>query len=70
MLTLALVFKAHETARMEEVAGALIAVGGGLLIVGALAPLARRTSQIVSGIAFAVAGVLFVLAVRYGVRFR
>jgi hypothetical protein len=31
-------------------------------------PMARRTGQIAGGLALAASGVLFVLAVRYGVR--
>jgi len=31
-------------------------------------PLARRTGQLFGGVALAASGVLFVLAVRYGVR--
>jgi hypothetical protein len=70
LTTLALSFKAHQTARLEEVAGALIAIGGGLLFIGAMTPLARRTGQILGGLSLSAAGVIFVLAVRYGVRLR
>jgi len=65
---LALTFKAHSTARIEEVVGALVAVGGAAFFVGAMAPMGRRAGQILGGLALAVAGVLFVLAVRYGIR--
>jgi Ca2+/H+ antiporter len=68
MFLLALNFDAHQTLRVEEIAGALAAVAGAALLLGALAPLARRTGQIFGGLALAAAGVLFVLAVRYGVR--
>jgi hypothetical protein len=68
MSILALAFKAHETARVEEIAGALTAIAGALLFFGAMSPMARRVGQIFAGIALMGAGVLFVLAVRYGVR--
>jgi hypothetical protein len=68
MYILALSFKAHQTLRIEEVAGALAAVAGAAFFFGAMTPMARRVGQIFGGIALAAAGVLFVLAVRYGVR--
>ena len=68
MYILALTFKAHQTLRVEEIAGAFTAIAGGLFFVGAMTPLARRAGQIFGGIALAGSGVLFVLAVRYGVR--
>jgi hypothetical protein len=58
---LALSFTAKSTLRVEEIAGAL-------LFVGAVTPLARRTGQLFGGLSLAASGVLFVLAVRYGVR--
>ena len=67
MFILALHFNAHKTLRVEEIAGALAAIAGAALLLGALAPLARRTGQIFGGLALLAAGVLFVLAVRYGV---
>ncbi|MDX6454890.1 MAG: hypothetical protein QOD48_997 [Gaiellaceae bacterium] len=68
MLILALSFTAKDTLRVEEIAGALAALAGVLLFVGAVTPLARRTGQIFGGLSLAASGVLFVLAVRYGVR--
>ena len=68
MSILALAFTAHQTARVEEIAGALAAIAGAALFFGAMTPMARRTGQIFGGLALAAAGVLFVLAVRYGVR--
>ena len=68
MYILALSFKAHQTLRIEEVAGALAAVAGAAFFFGEMTPMARRVGQIFGGIALAAAGVLFVLAVRYGVR--
>jgi hypothetical protein len=68
MHLLAIHFNAHDTLRVEEIAGALAAIAGAALFVGATAPFARRFGQLVGGAALAVAGVLLVLAVRYGVR--
>ena len=68
MNILALSFKAHQTARVEEIVGALILIAGALLFFGAMTPIARRFGQIFAGLALAGAGVLFVLAIRYGVR--
>jgi hypothetical protein len=65
---LALSFNHHRTLRVEEIAGALAAIAGGLLLIGGIAPLGRRFGMIGGGIALAAAGVLLVLAVRYGVR--
>jgi drug/metabolite transporter (DMT)-like permease len=67
MHILALNFNAHQTLRVEEIAGALAAIAGAALVLGALSPLGRRTGQIFGGLALLAAGVLFVLAVRYGV---
>ncbi len=67
MHILALSFNAHRTLRAEEIAGALTAIAGAAFLFGAMTPMARRTGQIFGGLALAAAGVLFVLAVRYGV---
>jgi hypothetical protein len=64
----ALSFNAHQTLRVEEIAGALAAIAGGLIFLGALSASLRRGGPLFGGIALAAAGVLFVLAVRYGVR--
>ncbi len=68
MHILALSFTARDTLRVEEIAGALAALAGVLFFVGAVTPLARRTGQIFGGLSLAASGVLFLLAVRYGVR--
>jgi hypothetical protein len=68
MHLLALHFNAQDTLRAEEIVGALAALGGALLFIGAMTPFARRFGQLLGGIAIAAAGVLLVLAVRYGVR--
>lgn len=67
MHLLALHFNAQDTLRVEEIVGALAAIGGALLFFGAMTPFARRFGQMLGGIAIAAAGVLLVLAVRYGV---
>jgi hypothetical protein len=67
MHILALSFKAHSTLRIEEIAGALAAIAGAALFLGAMTPMARRVGQIFGGLALLASGVLFVLAVRYGV---
>ena len=68
MNLLALHFTAKDTLRVEEIAGALAAIAGAALFLGAMTPLARRAGQLFGGLALAAAGVLFLLAVRYGVR--
>ena len=67
MHLLALHFNPRDTLRAEEIAGALAAIGGVLLFFGGMTPFARRFGQTLGGVAIAAAGVLFVLAVRYGV---
>jgi hypothetical protein len=68
MFILGLHFNAHTTLRVEEIAGAFIALAGAALFLGGMMPLSRRFGSIVGGICLAIAGVLSVLAVRYGVR--
>jgi Ca2+/H+ antiporter len=68
MHLLALSFNQHSTLRLEEVAGGLAVLAGAALLLGAVAPLARRTGQLFGGILLAASGVVFVLAVRYGIR--
>jgi hypothetical protein len=68
MYVLAIHFKAHDTLRVEELAGALAAIAGAALFLGAMTPMARRIGQLFGGLSLAASGVLFVLAVRYGVR--
>jgi hypothetical protein len=67
MVLLALHFNAHRTLRVEEIAGALAAIAGAALFIGAMTPMARRMGQILGGLGLLASGVLFVLAVRYGV---
>jgi hypothetical protein len=68
MYLIAVHFKAHDTLRVEEIAGALAALAGALFFVGAMTPMARRLGQLFGGLSLAASGVLFLLAVRYGVR--
>jgi hypothetical protein len=58
----------HNALRLEEVAGALIAIGGAVMLLGSMAPMGRRGSQWLSGLAFAIAGVLAVIALHWGHR--
>ncbi|MDX6485224.1 MAG: hypothetical protein QOF43_377 [Gaiellaceae bacterium] len=67
MHLLALNFNAKDTLRVEEIVGALVAVAGVALFAGAMTPFARRFGQLLGGAALVAAGVLLVLAVRYGV---
>lgn len=57
---------AHNANRLEEVAAALVAIAGGLMVLGSMMPMGRRGSQWLSGLAFAVAGVLAVIALHWG----
>jgi drug/metabolite transporter (DMT)-like permease len=66
MFTLALSFTKHTTLRLEELAGAALAVGGALTFIGSSMPFGRRGGQALGGLLVAVAGVLLVLAFRWG----
>jgi drug/metabolite transporter (DMT)-like permease len=66
MLTLALSIAHHTTLRMMEVAGACTAVAGGILFLTAGVPLGRRGGQALGGLLLAAAGVLWVVAIRWG----
>jgi hypothetical protein len=66
MLTLALSFTRHTTIRFKELAGLALAVGGALNVIGSLMPFGRRGGQALGGLCVAAAGVLFVLAFRWG----
>ena len=61
-----LAITAHNRIRLEEVAAALIAIAGAVMLFGSMAPLGRRGSQGLSGICFVVAGVLAVVALHWG----
>ena len=56
----------HNANRLEEVAGALIAIAGGVMVLGSMMPMGRRGSQWLSGLALALAGVLLVIGLHWG----
>jgi drug/metabolite transporter (DMT)-like permease len=58
----------HDANRLKELAAALIAVAGVVMLLGAMAPMGRRGSQWLAGLALAVAGVLAVVALHWGGR--
>jgi hypothetical protein len=64
MLTLALAVSHQTTLRLLELSGAATAVAGGLLLFGS-GP-GRRGSQSLAGLLLAAAGVLMVVAIRWG----
>jgi drug/metabolite transporter (DMT)-like permease len=66
MLTLALTISRHTVIRLEEIAGALTAIAGGLFFVGSGVPFGRRGGQALGGLCLAAAGVIWVIAVRWG----
>jgi hypothetical protein len=66
MLTLGFSIGHHTTLRLMELAGAATAVAGGLLFLSSGVPMSRRGGQALGGILLAVAGVLWVVAVRWG----
>jgi hypothetical protein len=68
MFILALHFTHRNTLRVQEISGALAVIAGAALFLGGVTPLMRRIGQVFGGLALAAAGVLLVLAVRYGVR--
>ena len=66
MFTLALSFTKHTSIRLEELAGAATAVAGALFFIGSGLPFGRRGGQAFGGLLLAAAGVLWVLAIRWG----
>jgi hypothetical protein len=56
----------HNGIRLEEVAGALVAIAGGLMFLGATMPMGRRGGQWLAGLALAIAGVLAVIGLHWG----
>jgi len=61
-----LAITAHNANRLEEVAAALVAIAGGIMVLGSMTPMGRRGSQWLSGLCFAVSGVLAVIALHWG----
>jgi hypothetical protein len=66
MLTLALSIGHHTTLRLMELAGAATAVAGGLFFLSSGSSRRWRGGQSVGGILLAAAGVLWVVAIRWG----
>jgi len=56
----------HNSLRLKEVAGALIAIAGGVMVLGSMMPLGRRGSQWLAGLALALGGVILVIALHWG----
>jgi hypothetical protein len=63
---LALVIKQHTGIRLAEVGEALLAAAGILLLLGGMTSFGRRAGQTFGGICLAIAGVLLVIATRWG----
>jgi hypothetical protein len=59
---------AHNSIRLREVAGALIAIAGAVMLLGSMMPMGRRGSQWLAGLALALAGVLVVIALHWGTK--
>jgi hypothetical protein len=56
----------HNGIRLAEVGFALSAIAGGVLALGALSPVGRRTGNLIGGVALAVGSVLLIVAVHWG----
>jgi len=61
-----LAITAHNGLRLEEVAAALVAIAGALMLLGAMMPMGRRGGQWLAGLALALAGVLAVIGLHWG----
>lgn len=58
----------HNAMRLEEIAAALVAVAGGVMLFGAMMPVGRRSIEWLTGLALALAGVLAVIGLHWGIR--
>jgi hypothetical protein len=58
----------HDAMRLEEIAAALVAIAGGVMIFGAMMPVGRRGIEWLTGLALALAGVLAVVGLHWGIR--
>jgi hypothetical protein len=68
MHPLLFVIKLHTTIRLKELAAALIAIAGALMVIGSMMPMGRRGGQWLAGLALAVAGVIAVIALHWGAK--
>jgi hypothetical protein len=68
MHPLLFVIKLHTTIRLKELAAALIAIAGALLVLGSMMPMGRRGGQWLAGLALAGAGVIAVIALHWGAK--
>ena len=62
------VIKLHTTIRLKELAAALIAVAGALMVIGSMMPMGRRGGQWLAGLALAAGGVIAVIALHWGAK--
>ena len=68
MHLLLFLIKPHTTGRLKEVAAALIAVAGALMVIGSMMPMGRRGGQWFAGLALAAGGVIAVIALHWGAK--
>ena len=61
-----LAMTAHNALRLKEVSAALVAIAGGIMLLGSMVPMGRRGSQWLAGLALAIAGVVAVIALHWG----
>lgn len=66
MHLVAMAISTHNGIRLAELGFALAAVAGGMLALGAVTPFGRRGGMFLAGVALAAAGVLLVVATRWG----
>lgn len=66
MWTVALSFTRDRTDTMQQLSALLLVAGGILMFLGSSVPFGRRGGQALGGLAIAAAGVLLLLALRYG----